>query len=341
MAADHPIRTLFFADTHLGFDLPMRPRIERRRRGHDFFANFNRVLAVCIDERVDVVVHGGDLFYRSRMPPAVVQQAFLPLKRLADRGIPVVIVPGNHERSRIPYPLLAEHPGIHIFHKPTTFTLEVRGRSVALAGFPYERDAVRTRFADLVSATGWQGVDADLYLLVVHHCFEGATVGPANYTFRSAADVVRHRDVPAGFAAVLTGHVHRHQVLTTDLEGKPLATPVLYPGSIERTSFAERDEPKGYMLLELNDDTANQVDWEFRQLPARPMISVDIEGDVGSAEQLERSIVATIAATPRDAVLRLRLLGAIPPAAGPVLQAANVRRLTPHDMNVEIVSPTP
>ena len=36
---------LFFADTHLGFDLPARPRIERRRRGPDFFANFERALA--------------------------------------------------------------------------------------------------------------------------------------------------------------------------------------------------------------------------------------------------------------------------------------------------------
>ncbi len=27
-----PIRILFLADTHLGFDLPQRPRIDRRRR---------------------------------------------------------------------------------------------------------------------------------------------------------------------------------------------------------------------------------------------------------------------------------------------------------------------
>ena len=33
------IRILLIADTHLGFDLPFRPRIKRRRRGLDFFAN--------------------------------------------------------------------------------------------------------------------------------------------------------------------------------------------------------------------------------------------------------------------------------------------------------------
>jgi hypothetical protein len=36
------IRTLLIADTHLGFDLPFRPRIKRRRRGPDFFANLSR-----------------------------------------------------------------------------------------------------------------------------------------------------------------------------------------------------------------------------------------------------------------------------------------------------------
>jgi DNA-3-methyladenine glycosylase len=39
-----PVRILFLADTHLGFDLPERPRVDRRRRGPDFFANFVRAL---------------------------------------------------------------------------------------------------------------------------------------------------------------------------------------------------------------------------------------------------------------------------------------------------------
>lgn len=37
-------RILFVSDTHLGFDLPRKPRIARRRRGPDFFDNFNRAL---------------------------------------------------------------------------------------------------------------------------------------------------------------------------------------------------------------------------------------------------------------------------------------------------------
>ena len=127
------MRLLFLADTHLGFDLPMRPRVERRRRGHDFFANFDRALQPALEGEADVVVHGGDLLYRSRVPATLVQRAFQPLKRVADTGVPVVLVPGNHERSKIPFSMLGIHEGIHIFHRPGTFVLDVGGARLALA----------------------------------------------------------------------------------------------------------------------------------------------------------------------------------------------------------------
>jgi predicted phosphodiesterase len=55
------MRVLFVSDTHLGFDLPSRPRVVRRRRGDDFFWNFERALESARVGEVDVVVHGGDL----------------------------------------------------------------------------------------------------------------------------------------------------------------------------------------------------------------------------------------------------------------------------------------
>ncbi len=77
------VRVLFLADTHLGFDLAFRPRIERRRRGPEFFANFQRALQPALDGRVDCVVHGGDLLFRSRVPARLVSMAFEPLKQVA------------------------------------------------------------------------------------------------------------------------------------------------------------------------------------------------------------------------------------------------------------------
>ena len=41
------------SDTHLGLDLPARPRVVRRRRGDDFFRNFELALAPAIAGEVD------------------------------------------------------------------------------------------------------------------------------------------------------------------------------------------------------------------------------------------------------------------------------------------------
>jgi DNA repair protein SbcD/Mre11 len=333
------IRILFLADTHLGIDLPARPRIERRRRGHDFLANYERALQAARDLQVHAVVHGGDVFYRSRIPASLVHTGFASLKRLADAGIPIYVVPGNHERSAIPFPLLAEHPRIHLFDRPRTFTAEWNGTRVALAGFPFQRSSVRDAFRGLLADTGWDASVAQVNLLCIHQCVEGATVGPRNYTFRYADDVVRGADIPAGFAAVLAGHIHRHQVLTTDLRGRALAAPVIYPGSTERTSFAEQEEEKGYVVLEATAGPQGGVlrSWAFHRLPARPMVIQEIEAAGAGEDRVRRDLGTAIHRAPADAVLQIRVHGVPAPGGFAALRAAAVRALTPATMNVEVM----
>jgi len=334
-----PVRILLLADTHLGFDLPLTPRVERRRRGHDFLANHLRALEPALDGEVDLVVHGGDVFHRARPHPTLVARAFEPLLRIAERGTPVFVVPGNHERSRIPHARFAAHPLVHVFDRPRTFVADVRGTCVALFGFPYERGVVRQSFPRLVEETGWRAGDADVSLLCVHHCFEGATVGPADFTFRRGPDVVRCRDIPRGVDAVLTGHVHRHQVLTTDLDGRPLPAPVIYPGSTERTAFAEMGEAKGTVRLEIDRAAggAPRVRWRFRELPARPMVAAEIRGGEPSARGVRKQLRAVLARVPDDAVLRLRVHGPLTGADRAALSASGLRALAPPAMNVEVV----
>jgi exonuclease SbcD len=237
--------------------------------------------------------------------------------------------------------MLALHPHVHIFDRPRVFVAEVNGIRVALAGFPNCRDDVRTRFRSLVEETGLQAAEADVHLLCVHQCFEGAVVGPSDYTFRYADDVVRIKDVPADCAAVLSGHIHRHQVLTTDLEGNEAPAPVLYPGSIERTSFAEKDEPKGYLVLEVvpNGEPGGVLtSWVFRRLPARPMLVRELH--VGSdAPSLDTAIRNAISSAPDDAILQLRIHGRLSDQDQAVLRAANLRAITPATMNVECRTP--
>jgi DNA repair protein SbcD/Mre11 len=250
------LRILLLGDTHLGL-------------GPQHFSSFERALQPAFRGEVDLVVHGGDVLYRSRVKPGLVLRAFEPLKRVADAGVAVVVVPGNHERSAIPYPLLAAHPGIHIFDRPRTFALSVGGMRVAIAGFPNDRDQIAARFENLCDQTQANSIAADIRLLCLHQTVEGATVGPVGYVFRRAPDVITGRAIASGFAAVLSGHIHRHQVLKADLQGRKLAAPVFYPGSTERTSSAERHEAKGYITMTIKPDGSGSGrvhEWSFNQL---------------------------------------------------------------------------
>jgi DNA repair exonuclease SbcCD nuclease subunit len=333
------LAVLFLSDTHLGLDEPLRPRVERRRRGPDFFANFERALEPALRGEADLVVHGGDLFYRSRVPPALVARAMAPLKRVADRGVPVCIVPGNHERSRIPCPMLVRHPGIFVFDRPRSFRFPLRGLQVALAGFPFVRTGLRDHLRAILDATGWRGRDDDVRLLCLHQAVEGARVGAHDYLFRSGDDVVRGSDLPAGFAAVLAGHVHRSQLLTHDLAGRPLGAPVLYSGSIERTSIAERDEAKGYLTLELEADGSDGgrlVGHRFHPLPARPMVRLELRGEERGRIGLVERLAGLLSRQHPQAVVRLLIHGSLPESDRATLRAAAVRAIAPASMNVSI-----
>jgi exonuclease SbcD len=335
------IKILFVADTHLGFDLPFRPRIQRRRRGGDFFDNFERSLEPAFRGEVDCVVHGGDLLYRSKVPARLVQMAFEPLCRAADHGIPVYVVPGNHERSRIPFRLLAAHPHIHIFDRGRTFLLKNKDYSLALVGFPYVRENVRQGFAHILEQTGWRSVESDARVLCIHHCVEGATVsiGVRDFTFRSQPDVIRAADIPGDFAAVLSGHIHRFQVLTRDLQGRALAAPILYPGSCERTSFSEKDEEKGYLTVEVgmgDSGRGNLRGWHFHKLPTRPMVQLPIQAADLSARQLQSRLRQNLTPLSPDSIVQLRIHGPVAPQALPALSAASLRSLAPPTMNLTL-----
>ncbi len=339
--ADPSVRVLLVADTHIGLDLPLRPRVERRRRGHDFLRNFHMALEPALAGQVDIVVHGGDLLDRSKVPEQVVQLALQPLLEAARAGVQVFVVPGNHERSRIPLRLWSVHPNLHIFHEPTTVVHSLRGMRLAVSGSPCSR-RVRDDFAGLLARTGYASVSADIRLLCLHVAVEGAQVGAHNYTFRHGPHVVRGRDIPGHFAAVLAGHIHRHQVLSNDLHGRLLAAPVIYAGSVERTAFAERNEAKGYVLADFVP-TANGrgelVGIDFVPLPTRPMVSFVLQPGAFSADALHAHLRHRLAEIDSEAVVRIQLQGGLSSEAQRILSAASLRSLAPCGMNVTVSYP--
>ena len=331
------MRILLIADTHLGFDYAFRPRIVRRRRGVDFFRNFSKALERAVRDNVDCVIHGGDILYRSRVPARLVDMAFEPLHAVADKGIPVFVVPGNHERSNIPFRILAAHPHIHIFDEPRTFCLEKDGFQLALAGFPFVRHGIRKKFRQLVRTTGYHHVHAAGHVLCMHQSVDGCVMGPNDYMMRGGNDVVHIRDIPPSFCCALCGHMHRSQVVRTDLSGATVPVPVLYPGSIERTSFAEMDERKGYIIIELHKDTSGKAvlnRWSFHELPTRPMIRIEYNcSDQGAFQPWLQHRLSRL---PRDSIVKIRVHGTVDRQLQKTITASSLRSMAPDTMNIQI-----
>jgi DNA repair protein SbcD/Mre11 len=300
------LKIIHFADTHLGFDFPLHPKIEIRRRGPDFFNNLQKILSYAEKSRPDLLVHGGDLFFRSRVAPSIVDRVYKMFFDFVNKtGIPLYIVPGNHERSCLPQSIYLAHPLIHIFSQARYFCFEKEGLRVSLHGFPFYRGAIRDQFKDLLEQSGWRSALSDIQLLVIHQSVDGAQVGPSGYTFRNSKDVIDIRDIPADAAAVLCGHIHRRQVLYSG------RTPVIYPGSIERTSFAEKDETKGYYEIDFAGDAAESKKGviekiKFIELAARPMVDIYLDRMYSKIE-LKQWLNQQCSALAKDSIIRLRM----------------------------------
>jgi len=319
----------------------MKPRIDRRRRGDDFFKNFHLALQPAFNKKVDLVIHGGDLFFRSRVHPKIVSDAFKPLLLIAEQGIPIYIVPGNHERSKISQSLLDTHLFIHIFDKPRTFYFTKNKLTLALAGFPYYKKWIKHDFQKVIDQAGFKEKGADIKLLCMHHIVEGAQVGIQNYTFRTSDDVIQGKDIPGDFLAVLSGHIHRWQVLTEDLKSRPLAAPVLYPGSIERTSFAERLEKKGYFIVEIvfaHNSVSPKVQWKFHELPTRPMYVIDLNVDGLDLKSIVSVLKNKLSGIQPDAVVKIKSKNAS--HTNPVILTTKLlRSIAPPTINIEVSFP--
>ena len=114
---------------------------------------------------------------------------------------------------------------------------------------------------------------------------------------------------------------------------------MFYPGSVERTSFAERDDAKGSLILELEGDVSRGgrvVGYEFRELPTRPMFSVSVDASDVTPDELERRIRGVFSDLPDDAVVGLRNEGELPPSTKRVVRSERLRALHPPSMTVTV-----
>jgi DNA repair exonuclease SbcCD nuclease subunit len=124
------------------------------------------------------------------------------------------------------------------------------------------------------------------------------------------------------------------------LKASVLPAPVFYPGSIDRTSFAEKNEEKGYLIIEFELEAATGSmlkQWRFHRLPVRPMIQLNLHAARVKKAELRSWIETRLAVLPENSIVKLKIHGSVPQQAMEVLNAAALRGLARPTMNIDAV----
>ena len=131
------------ADTHLGFEITKIAQSDprgRRKRAESIFKNFVAIVEQALEMEADLFIHSGDLFNKYYIPREVLDELIRPFMDLVSAGIPVLLIPGNHERSQFPFDLFHGAKNVFVFDQAKSLCLTLDGYSVGIAGFPFIRE---------------------------------------------------------------------------------------------------------------------------------------------------------------------------------------------------------
>lgn len=307
------MRLLHVSDTHVGFAAYHRVTPDGlNQREADFFDGFTRAIDVALRERVDAVVHSGDLFDSVRPTNRAISHVLAQTRRLHEAHVPLVVISGNHEAPRLRETgavlrLLDFMPGVHAVYKGRTEVVRIRDLAVHATPHAPDNDALLEELRQVKPdpAARWN-------VATLH----AGVLGVADFrTGEFHEQVVPQNELPQGMDYVALGHYHG---------ATEVAPRVWYAGSTERCTFREAGEEKGVNLVDLERGTVTPV-----ALPTRPMLDLPPL----RCEGLDESVMAgalyeRLAETGLDgAIARLRVTG-IPPHVHASLDHPRIRRLT-------------
>lgn len=250
----------------------------------------NQLIEHIEQEAVDAVVIAGDIYDRSVPPAAAVELLDDVLNKIcAELGVPVLLIPGNHdsaERLRFASRQLRQ-AGVHIFGElsQTNQPVTIRGTSIDINfyGIPYnDPESVRNHFGVSVSTHD----EAHRYLveqiisnksddsvnILISHCFidgwdESDSERPLSI---GGADRISYEAFTA-FDYVALGHLHSPQH-----KGEQH---IRYSGSILKYSFSEQNQRKGVTLVEMAFDGMKSA----THLPLHPLRDMRVlEGELNT-----------------------------------------------------------
>ncbi|SDM42932.1 exonuclease SbcCD subunit D [Streptomyces wuyuanensis] len=249
-------------------------------------AFLDHLVTTAREHDVDAVLVAGDVYDRAVPPLAAVQLFDDVLHRLADAGVPTVMISGNHDSARrlgVASGLIAR-AGIHLRTDPagcaTPVVLRDRHGDVAFYGLPYlepalVRDEFRTATAghEAVLGAAMERVRADLAerapgtrsVVLAHAFVAGGEPSDSERDITVGGVAAVPSGLFEGVDYTALGHLHGCQTVNER---------VRYSGSPLAYSFSETDHRKTMWLVELGP--AGEIAAERLDCPVpRPLARIE------------------------------------------------------------------
>lgn len=340
------MKLLHTADIHIGVDAHGRldAATGLNTRLLDFQNAFEFMVEHALKEDIDAFIFAGDA-YRTADPTPTQQRLFAEcLKPIADAGIPIVMIVGNHDHpvsfgKASALDIFEYVQGdVHLFNRPEVKRIETKAGPLQIVALPWpirsllmSREAFRGKtpleirtfveefYGDFVMREAANLDPALPAVLVGHFSVQGAELGGSERTSLIAHEpkfLVSQLAVPP-LDYVALGHIHRHQDMN------PGGIPVIYSSSIERVSFKEEGEPKGFVMIDIDASVQpKKTTWRHIHTPARRFVTVDV--DARQSPNPTETILNAIAAKDiADAVVRVRYQ--VDEAQAPLVDGRRIR----------------
>lgn len=225
------------ADTHLGYR-----QFGLYERERDFYEVFEKIIDRIIEEKVDFVIHSGDLFDNSRPSPLALLTFQKCLIKLKNANIPVYAIAGNHDsvlrKGAIPPQVLFKKFGLKVISPINTNYMY---EDVFIAGLPYYSSSQYKNLKNKLSELSKKAANHEKSILVLHQGID------KYFNLQYELEI---GDIPDNFTYYALGHLHN---FINDDFGKGK---LVYPGSSEvwkTTELADyRKNGKGFVIVDLD-----------------------------------------------------------------------------------------
>ena len=302
------IQILHCSDVHLDRNFNISDMAKAQERKQDLEKNFTKAVDFALGNKPDVFLITGDLF--ERYSPSNSARVFVTdkVKQLKEAGIGVFIIGGNHDVPKFgSQPLAIDVLGsaglASVFSKSDVIqkqVIEVDGKRLCIAGKSY--------FAQFESENPLRGVkiplEGDYNVLMIHGSLQGLNV-VSSIPEMAFQNPFHPSDLTPGLNYLALGHFHNH------FEREYDGCKIVNPGSVERLSWGELNDEKGFVWAEIN---GSEVSAEFIKLETRKMedFTLDLSGSSENPQPLKNQLIEYLRARSDPVEIgRLNLKGQI------------------------------